>query len=149
MPVRYASRNSPPPRPPEDAPDLEDPSDPDLVYEWAPSGRRGRAPERGPAPPRSHAAAFVAVGLLVVGALLMSWTILIPALLALLLFSAGLSFLSARLNPLSIGFYLTTKPSWSSIGVIFLSGVLLLGLTYEGWKQGWGPLLPHQLWPRL
>jgi hypothetical protein len=150
MPVRYASRKAPVASTAGE-PEAPLPFDHRVVYEWVPNptGPANAVPGPTLPAPRSHAAAFVAIALLLIGALLVSWTILLPALLALVLFSAGLSFLSARLNPLSIGFYLTTKPSWSAIGLIFLVGVLLLGLTYEGWKHGWGPIIPQTPWPKL
>ena len=137
MPVRYAARDPPPAR--------REP------FAWVPHGVRLRtAPARDPpaeGPRRSHAAAFVAIGLLLAGAYLAHWTILVPALLALLLLSSGLSFLSARVNPLSIGFYLTTKPSWTAIGTVFLTGVALLAIAYGAWRSGWGPILPNRLVP--
>jgi hypothetical protein len=139
VPVRYASRD-PPRRPPP----REEPSPRAVLYAPEP---RGEAPVPPPVPPRSHAAAFVAVALVLLGAWLAAWSILVPGLLALLLLSSGLGFLSARLNPLSIGFYLTTKPSWSAIGVVFLSGVLLLGIAYNAWTAGWGPILPARWVP--
>ena len=139
VPVRYASRDPPPPTRRDVGP-----------AERFDGPRRTRAdPETdGRAiPRRSHAAAFVAIGLLLVGAYLAHWTILVPGLLALLLLSSGLSFLSARVNPLSIGFYLTTKPSWTAIGTVFLSGVVLLAIAYGAWRSGWGPVLPDRLVP--
>jgi hypothetical protein len=150
MPVRYASRKAPVAAAGSEAP-ASLPFDHRVVYEWVPdpAGSTNATPTPAHPAPRSHAAAFVAIALLLIGSLLVSWTILLPAFLALLLFSAGLSFVSARINPLSIGFYLTTKPSWSAIGVIFLSGALLLALTYEGWKHGWGPIFPQHPWPTL
>jgi hypothetical protein len=105
------------------------------------------APEASGPPPRSHAAAYVALALLVVGSYLASWTVLAPALLALLLFSSGFAFLGTRLNPLSVGFYLTTKPSWTAIGTVFVVAAVLLAVAYTYWKHGWGPILPHHLAP--
>jgi hypothetical protein len=66
----------------------------------------------------------------------------IPVLLRLFRFSSGLSFLSARVNPFSLCFYLTKKPSWSAIGVIFLSGLLLWFVAYSYFVHGIGPLVP-------
>jgi hypothetical protein len=91
---------------------------------------------------RSHAAAPVAVAILFAGLLLGTVTILLPALLGFFLFLAGLSFLSTRMNPFSIGFYLTTKPSWTAIGVIFLSALLLWVVAYAYLVHGIGPLVP-------
>ena len=91
---------------------------------------------------RSHAAAPIAVGLLLVGLLLGTFTILIPVLLGLFLFWTALSFLGTRMNPFSIGFYLTTKPSWSAIGITFLSALLLWVAAYSYYVHGLGPVLP-------
>lgn len=101
-----------------------------------------------PAPPpeepkrRSHIAAPFAVALLLVGLLFGTYTILVPALLGFFLFWTGLSFLGTRMNPFSIGFYLTTKPSWSAIGLIFLSAVLLWLVAWSYYVHGLGPLIP-------
>jgi len=105
------------------------------------------APPRPLEPPadparRSHAAAPLAVAVLFLGLLLGTVTVLVPALLGLFLFSSGLSFLSTRLNPFSIGFYLTKKPSWTAIGIIFLSGLLLWLVAYTYFVRGIAPLIP-------
>lgn len=91
---------------------------------------------------RSHAAAPFAVAILFVGLLLGTFTVLIPLLLGFFLFWTGLSFLGTRMNPFSIGFYLTTKPSWSAIGVLFLSALLLWVVAYSYYVHHLGPLLP-------
>lgn len=138
MPVRYASRN--PPRRPSPAEVPQRYGEVPVQLVAAPSE------ERMP-PRRSHAAAFAAIALLLVGWLLMSWTILIPILIAFFLLSAGVAFLGTRLNPLSVGFYLTTKPSWSAIATVFLTGLALLGIVYASWKQGSYHLLPSHPLP--
>jgi hypothetical protein len=79
---------------------------------------------------------------LFVGLLLGSYTILVPAFLGGLLLLTGLSFLSTRLNPLSIGFYLTTKPSWPAIGLVFLSGLVLVGAAWGYYASGFAPIVP-------
>jgi hypothetical protein len=94
---------------------------------------------------RSHAAAPLAVFVLFLGLLLGTVTVLAPALLGLFLFSSGFSFLSTRVNPFSIGFYLTKKPSWTAIGVLFLSGLLLWVAAYAYFVHGIGPLVPAHL----
>lgn len=86
---------------------------------------------------RSNAAIPVAVVLTVLGLYLARYTFLAPALLGIVLFVSGGSFLSTRLNPLSPHFYLTRKPSWLAVGVVFLGSLLLLYVAYE--------LLVHQL----
>ena len=99
------------------------------------------APPPGP-PRRSHAPAYAALAVLVLGLYLGQYSILVPAGLGLsLLLTAG-SFVSARLNPLSIGFYLTTKPSWTSILLVFLSAFALLGAAYYDFVHGIAPILP-------
>jgi hypothetical protein len=92
---------------------------------------------------RSNAAIPVAVAVVVLGLYLSGYSILITALLAvLLLFSSG-SLLSTRLNPLSPTFYLTRKPSFLAIGVVFLGSLVLLGAAYYLWVHQMGPFLPH------
>ncbi|MGA8543198.1 MAG: hypothetical protein WB947_06665 [Thermoplasmata archaeon] len=91
---------------------------------------------------RSNAAIPVAVVLVVLGLYLSRFSILVTVLLALvLLFSAG-SLLSTRLNPLSPTFYLTRKPSFLAIGVVFLSSLILFGGAYYLWVHGMGHVLP-------
>lgn len=107
--------------------------------------RRGadRDLEEGRSPPRrSHAAAYAALAVLFVGVSLGTFTILIPALLGFGLLVTGWSFLSTRLNPFAIGFYLTTKPSWTAIAVVFLAAVLLLYAAYAFFVHGIAPVFP-------
>ena len=92
---------------------------------------------------RSNAAIPVAIVVVVLGLYLGTFSILLTALFALvLLFSAG-SLLSTRLNPLSPTFYLTKKPSFLAIGVVFLGALALFGATYFLWVHQLGPLVPH------
>jgi hypothetical protein len=91
---------------------------------------------------RSHAAIPVAVVVLIIGLLLGKFSILVPGLLGLLLLYTALSFLSTRLNPFSVGFYLTVKPSWTAIGVLVLLGFVLLYAAYAFYLSGFGPILP-------
>jgi hypothetical protein len=91
---------------------------------------------------RSSAAAPVAVAVLFAGLLLGTVTIVLPVILGTFLLLSTLSFLSTRLNPFSIGFYLRTKPSWTAIGVMFLSGILLFLAAWAYYVHGIGPLLP-------
>ena len=109
------------------------------------AGRPRRpAPTPPPAPPRrSHAAIPVALVVVGVGLYLARFTVLLPVVLGLLLLAAGASFLSTRLNPLSAHFYLTTKPSWSAIGVVFLGSLALLWASYAMYLRQWAPLVPH------
>ncbi len=93
---------------------------------------------------RSNAAIPVAVILVGIGLYFGSDSLLIPALLGLMLFASGVSFLSTRLNPLSPHFYLTRKPSWLATGVVFLGALALLGEAYYLWRSGGATrLLPH------
>ena len=103
-----------------------------------------RPPAAAPAEPvrRSNAAVPFAVALLFIGLLLGTVTVILPALIGMFLFLSGLSFLSTRLNPFSIGFYLHKKPSWSAIGVMFLSALLLWIVAYSYYIHGLGPLVP-------
>lgn len=92
---------------------------------------------------RSNAAIPVAVAVVLVGLYLGTYSLLLPALLGLaLLFSSG-SLLSTRLNPLSPTFYLTKKPSFLAIGVVFLGALILFAGTYELWLHQLGPIVPH------
>jgi hypothetical protein len=92
---------------------------------------------------RSNAAIPVAVALVLVGLYLGTYTVLLPALLGIvLLFSSG-ALLSTRLNPLSPTFYLTKKPSFPAIGVVFLGALILFAGTYVLWAHHLGPVVPH------
>ena len=108
--------------------------------------RRPPRPDRLEARPaeRSNAAIPVAVVVVVVGLYLGTYSLLIPGLLGLVLLVSGTSFLSSRLNPLSVHFYLSRKPSWAAVAVVFLGAAALFGEAYELWLHG-GPLrlLPH------
>ena len=104
--------------------------------------RRVRAREQPTQVKRSHAAIPVAVILLLFGIVLGHITILIPGLLGLFMVYTSLSFLSSRLNPFSIGFYLTVKPSWTAIAVLFLLGLLLLYVAYSYYLTGYASVLP-------
>jgi hypothetical protein len=130
VPVRYARRDPP-------APVAASHSPAEALPPGAPPA----------VPTRSHVAAFVAIAMVLLGWYLAHWTVIAPALLAFFLLSAGVTFLGTRLNPLSIGFYLTVKPSWTAIGAVFLGGLLLMGIAYSAWKSGSGPIIPHHLWP--
>ncbi|HLY77469.1 MAG TPA: hypothetical protein VKT21_06250 [Thermoplasmata archaeon] len=105
--------------------------------------------DRAPAPTteemqrRSHVAILPALILLAVGWFLARYSIIFPAVIGLFLLSGALGLLGSRLNPLSPGFYLTTKPSWTAIGTAFLAGAVLLWMTYEYYLHSWGPLLPR------
>jgi hypothetical protein len=111
--------------------------------------RRGRplpqwsqGPPPAPVPSRSWAAVPAALALLVVGLLLGHVTALIPLLLGLGLLYVTVNFLSSRVNPLSIGFYLSVKPAWSAIGVVALVGLLLIAVGWTDLARGLWPLLP-------
>jgi hypothetical protein len=106
--------------------------------------------ESAPPPPaaqqiqrRSHLAVVPALILLAVGWYLARYSILFPAIIAFFLLSGALGLLGSRLNPLSTSFYLTTKPSWTAIGTVFLTGAVLLWMTYEYYIHAWGPLIPR------
>jgi hypothetical protein len=92
---------------------------------------------------RSHAAIPVALVLLALGLYLSQYTVLLTGLFGILLLLSGLSFLSTRLNPLSPHFYLTRKPSWLAVGVVFLSGLALLVATFELYVHGLAPIAPR------
>ena len=106
--------------------DVEDPA-----WEEARPARRPARPAE-----RSNAAIPVAVVVVGVGLYLGTYSILVPAALGFVLLVSGTSFMSSRLNPLSAHFYLTRKPSWAAIGVVFLGALALLGEAYELWLRG-------------
>jgi hypothetical protein len=117
------------------------------AWESPPAYRRrssaGDAPPTEEERPRSNAAIPVAVVLALVGLYLGRYTLLAPAAVGLLLVLSGLSLLASHLNPLSPQFYLTRKPSWAAIGVVFLAGLGLLADAYALWKDRVGSVLPH------
>jgi hypothetical protein len=92
---------------------------------------------------RSNAAIPVAVALVLLGLWLGGYSILLTALLGLVLLVSSGSLLSTRLNPLSPTFYLTKKPSFLAIGVVFLGALVLFGGTYYLWVHHLGPVVPH------
>ncbi len=92
---------------------------------------------------RSNAAIPVAVVLVVLGLYLATYTVLLTALLGVVLLISAGSLLSTRLNPLSPTFYLTKKPSFLAILVVFLGALILLGGAYTLWVHQMGPLIPH------
>lgn len=103
-------------------------------------GPRTRPPEE--VARRSNAAMPLTVAFLLAGLLFGAYSIVVPALLGGVLLLTGLSFLSSRLNPFSIGFYLTTKPSWPAIGLVFVSALVLLVAAYGYYVSGIAPLIP-------
>jgi hypothetical protein len=91
----------------------------------------------------SNAAIPVVIVVVAIGIYLASYSLLVPALLALALFASGFSFLSSRLNPLAISYYLNTKPTWGAVGVVFLGALGLAWATYLYYLRGWGHILPN------
>lgn len=112
-------------------------------YRGAGPPRPSRAAETQAEPRRSNAAIPVAVGLVGVGLYLAQYSLLFPGVLGGVLLASGGSFLSTRINPLSPHFYLTRKPSWTAIGVVFLGALALLGEAYLLWAARGGPVWPH------
>jgi hypothetical protein len=92
---------------------------------------------------RSHVAVVPALILLGVGWYLARFSILFPAIIGFVLLSGALGLLGSRMNPLSTAFYLTIKPSWTAIGTVFLTAMVLLAMTYEYYIHSWAPVLPH------
>jgi hypothetical protein len=92
---------------------------------------------------RSNAAIPVAVVLVVIGLYLGSYSLLLTAVFGLVLLASTGSLLSTRLNPLSASFYLTKKPSFLAIGIVFLGSMILLAGAYTLWLHQAGPLLPN------
>jgi hypothetical protein len=126
--------------------------------EVAPSDRYAprtvlRPPRRSVAPPverrRSNAAAPVAIAVVLVGLVLGTYSVIVPVLLGLTLLGAALSFLSTRVNPLSVGFYLPVKPSFAAIGVVALGGVVLFLAAWMYWTHGIASVIPGTGAPRL
>jgi hypothetical protein len=90
---------------------------------------------------RSHAAIPVAVVLVGVGLYFGTYSLAVPAVLGFVLLVSGTSLLSSRLNPLSAHYYLTRKPSWAAIGIVFLGALTLLVEAYALWVHGGVALL--------
>ena len=90
---------------------------------------------------RSHAAIPVVVVLVLLGLYLGQYTFFVPAALGVVLLLSGGSFLSTRLNPLSPHFYLTRKPSWLAVGVVFLGALVLLAYAYSLFVHQFGAWL--------
>lgn len=107
------------------------------------SGPTERRPSREKS--RSHAAAPVALAVVIVGLVLGKYTIFAPLLLGLLLLVSGFSLTSSRLNPLSPHFYSTRKASWAAVGAVWLGALVLLAETYYLWKAHAGPWWPSSL----
>ena len=91
---------------------------------------------------RSNAAIPVAVTVVLLGLYLGAYSVLVTGLLGLILLVSAGSLLSTRLNPLSPTFYLTRKPSFLAIGIVFLGALVLFGGAYFLWTQHGGPLFP-------
>jgi hypothetical protein len=114
-------------------------------YEPAPYRPPRRRPARRPPPKpskRSNAAIPVAIALFLAGLILGEYSILVPALIGIGLVYVALSFLSSRLNPFSLSFYLSVKPSWLSIGTLAFVGLILVAVAYGYYVSGLGPLAP-------
>jgi hypothetical protein len=94
-------------------------------------------------PQRSHAAIPVAVVLVVVGLYLGTYSLLLTGIMGFVLLVSAGSLLSTRLNPLSASFYLSKKPSFVAIGVVFLGALILLAGAYALWLHQVGPLVPR------
>ncbi len=94
------------------------------------------------APRSSNAAIPFAIVLFVIALYLGTITILAPALLGLFLLVTAVSFFSSRINPFSLGFYLTRKPSWAAVGTLLLAALGLFLITYLYWIHGIGPIFP-------
>lgn len=109
----------------------------------------GRAPPERPSRAtvvenrRSNAAIPVVLVLLGIGLYFGRYSLLVPAAFGLVLLYSGGSFLSTRVNPLSPHFYLTKKPSWLAVGVVFLGAMILFYDTYLLFEQQFGSLAGH------
>ena len=93
---------------------------------------------------RSTLVGLLAFAFLLVGLAFGAYTVLLPALLGLFLLSATWRFVGMRLNPFSVGFYVPVKPSWMAIGVVAVSGALLLGIAWQLFRSG-APIWPGSL----
>lgn len=111
------------------------------AYARAPPARPNRAAEAQTR--RSNAAIPVVAVVVAVGLYFGQYSLFVPGILALVLLYAGGSFLSSRLNPLSSHFYLTKKPSWLAIGVVFLGTLVLVWDTYLLLERELGGAIAH------
>ena len=57
-------------------------------------------------------------------------TPILSALLALLVFYLMVKFIKWRVDPMDMFFWMKDKPSWAAVGLTWLSGLLLLGVSY-------------------
>ena len=79
----------------------------------------------------SHAGGVLALFLLVFGfGLGYFLSPVLAGLLGLLVLWMGWKFLKWRVDPLDMFFWMKSKPSWASVGLTWLSGLLLLGAAY-------------------
>ncbi len=103
------------------------------------------APEGFHAERRSHAAIPLALVLLGAGLILGRYAVAIPFVLGLILFVVVLSFVGMRVNPFATGFYVSRKPSWAAIGVVFLSMLILFVGSYFLFVTAHAPVVPVPL----
>jgi hypothetical protein len=94
---------------------------------------------------RSHAAIPLVLVVVALGLWAASVSIFIPALLGTVLLGVTVSFLSTRINPLAVGFYLPVKPSWTALGVVALGALVLFATVYVDWTRALAPVLPTHL----
>jgi Kef-type K+ transport system membrane component KefB len=92
---------------------------------------------------RSNAAIPAVAILVLVGLYLAQFSVLIPGLIGLVLFSVFFSFVGQRINPLSTSFYSHVKPSGIAIAFVFFGAIGMLYAAYALYLRHYGPLLPH------
>lgn len=84
----------------------------------------------------SHAGGVLSIILLLFGAgLAYLLSPILSGLLGLLTLYCGWKFLKWRVDPMDMFFWMKGKPSWAAVGLSFLSGLALLGISYLVFKD--------------
>jgi hypothetical protein len=92
--------------------------------------------------PESHVGGVLAIVLLIVGAGLAYFlTPILSVLLALITLYCGWKFFKWRVDPADMFFWMKSKPSWAAVGLTWLCGLLLIGISYAVFKY-----TDHGLW---
>ena len=79
----------------------------------------------------SHIGGILALILLGIGAAIAYLlTPILSALLGLLTLYIGWKFLKWRVDPMDMFYWMKSKPSWAAVGLTFLCGLLLFGISY-------------------
>lgn len=90
-----------------------------------------QVPGQRPPVQESHAHGAVGLVLLIFGfGVAYLLTPILSGLLGLLTLWVGWKFFKWRVDPMDMFFWMKSKPSWGAVGITWLSGLLLLGVSY-------------------